>query len=106
MKTLFCIVFVLFATIVSAAPWLVCDPQAGVTSYNVTGQSFAPTVQPAIADGSIKMDLASAPSGETALLVSACFVDSIWGRYCSVSTPFTLTRPTVPPVPRLLRLAP
>jgi hypothetical protein len=40
------------------SPFLVCDPQAGVTYYTITGDSFFTGNIPAQADGSIKKDLA------------------------------------------------
>lgn len=96
----------MFVAIANAGPYLVCDPQEGVTSYNVTGQTFTDVIQPAQADGSIRMDVANAPNGDTALVINACKDDSTWGRLCSTTVPFTLSRPAPPSAPKAPRLVP
>jgi hypothetical protein len=40
-----------------AAPFLICDPQAGVTHYKLQWQGFSEQILPAQADGSLKYDL-------------------------------------------------
>lgn len=85
----------------SAAPWLVCDPQAGVTAYQVDGASWITAKVPAEPDGSLKLDVAPAPVGSTPLQVRAC---NNWGE-CSDQTPFALARPSAPSKPVGVRLS-
>lgn len=106
MKILFTIVLIFIALPVFSAPWLVCDPNPGVTSYNVVGQSFAPVIQPAQANGSLRMDVAGAPIGDTELLINGCVDNPIWGRLCSTAVPFTLQRPAPPLASGNTRLVP
>jgi hypothetical protein len=77
-----------------ASPWLICDPQTGVTSYQLTG--WTPTTVTAETNGSIRMDVASAVVGNTSLTIKACKNDAVWGVLCSTATPFVLTRPGYP----------
>ncbi len=78
------------------SPFLVCDPQAGVTSYKLTGPSWVPVTVAAQPDGSIKMDVATATVGSNVLTVAACKTDPIWGELCSSAVNFTFTRPASP----------
>ncbi len=71
--------FLLFATLSYAAPFLVCDPQTGITSYKLTGPAWAPASIPAQADGSLKLDLATSTIGSNSLTVAACIADPSWG---------------------------
>ena len=89
-----------------ANPFIVCDPQAGVTSYKVTGAAWVPPTVVAQADGSIKMDIAIAPVGTSNLTFRACIIDPIWGEQCSVTAPFSFTRPGIPTIPGGVKLAP
>lgn len=92
-KLLIVIAVLLFATSASAAPFLVCDPQAGVVGYEITGLG-EPVSFVAQADGSLKYDLASIQSGTYNLTVAAC---NMWG--CSAATaadPFTKAVPSAP----------
>ena len=75
-----------------AAPFLVCDPQAGVVGYEITGLG-EPVTFVAQADGSLKYDLASVNNGTYTLTVAAC---NMWG--CSSTAPFVFTKviPTAP----------
>ena len=98
MKTLLSIIFVLIATTVFATPFLVSDPQSGVTSYQITGWSETNVV--AQSDGSLRMDVASASVGTTPLTVKAC---NVWG--CSTTVPFVLQK-QLPSAPSQLRLVP
>lgn len=113
MKKLFSIVafllipiFLLIPVFVSAAPFLICDPQGGVTTYKLTGPPWVPVTVPAQADGSIKMDVTAATVGANALTVAACIVDPIWGEACSVYVPFEFSRPSSPVIPGGIRLLP
>ncbi len=97
MKYLLAVLLVLaMAGMAQAAPFLVCDPQAGVTSYKLTGPAWVPATSTAIADGSIRMDVAAATVGTNAITVSACKTDPIWGELCSVAVPFSWSRPVNP----------
>jgi len=107
MKKIFLIVsMVLFASTAWAAPFLVCDPQSGVTHYKVTGPAWV--VSPVIAqpDGSVKMDVAESMVGVNALSVAACISDAIWGERCSITIPFSFTRPAPPVTTSNIRLLP
>jgi hypothetical protein len=87
-----------------AAPFLICDPQAGVTSYQLTG--WTPTTVTAETNGSIRLDVATAVVGNNSLGIRACKSDPVWGQQCSSSTPFTFLRPSAPSVPSGAALAP
>jgi len=89
-----------------ASPFLVCDPQAGVTTYKLTGPAWVPTTVPAQTDGSIKMDVAASAIGANSLTVAACIADPLWGESCSAYVPFAYTRPLVPGIPADTRLSP
>ena len=100
MKTFiaFIIIF-LTATTVFATPFLISDPQAGVTSYQITG--WPETNVTAQADGSLRMDVGSAVQGTTYnLTIAAC---NVWG--CSTTVPFVLQK-QLPSAPSQLRLVP
>ena len=97
-KLLIVIAVLLFATSASAAPFLVCDPQAGVVGYEITGLG-EPVSFVAQADGSLKYDLASVPNGTYTLTVAAC---NVWG--CSSTAPFGFSKQT-PSAPAGLRIA-
>ena len=81
-----------------AAPFLVCDPQAGVVGYEITGLG-EPVTFVAQADGSLKYDLASVNNGTYTLTVAAC---NMWG--CSSTAPFSFSK-QIPAAPVGLRIA-
>jgi len=94
MKTVLSVLMILVATTVFASPFLVCDPQAGVQTYQLTGPSWVVTTPiSAQADGSIRYDVASAVVGTNSLTVRACKSDPIWGAVCSTPVPFSFVRP-------------
>lgn len=100
MKSLLIILLIcLFPMVVSAGPFLICDPQTGVTSYKITGPSWIVSPVTAQANGSLKMDVATSTVGLNSLTVSACIADPIWGEACSAAVPFAFTRPASPNVP-------
>lgn len=70
------------------SPFLVCDPQAGVETYELY---FDGAVTPAVSqpvNNAIRYDLASIPAGTHTVIAKAC---NTWG--CSESsTPFTFTK--------------
>ena len=92
-KLLLVIAFMLVASVSFASPFLVCDPQAGVVGYEITGLGDKITFI-AQQDGSLRYDLASIQSGTYNLTVAAC---NMWG--CSAATaadPFTKAVPSAP----------
>ena len=96
-KLLLVMAFMLLASTSFAAPFLVCDPQAGVVGYEITGSITANFIaQP---DGSLKYDLASAPNGENDIQIAAC---NVWG--CSSTVPFVFNK-AIPAAPAGLRIA-
>ena len=74
--------------VVLISPFLVCDPQAGITHYHVVGLGDNATVS-AQADGSIRMDLGKIAPGSYSIEVRAC--REPWG--CSDPAPFEFTKP-------------
>jgi len=93
--------------VIWAAPFMVCDPQAGVTHYNMTGPGWVPATVAAQPDGSIRMDVAAATVGSNALTVQACKTDPLWGELCSTPpTPFSFVRPAAPSPPANANLSP
>ena len=100
------IFLILFPSIAFAAPFLVCDPQTGVTHYKLTGPAWVPVSVPAQADGSIKMDVAASIVGANSMTVKACIGDPLWGELCSDAVPFAFTRPGAPVGPGGIGLAP
>ena len=95
MKKLLLILSILLLSGASyAAPFLVCDPQAGVVGYEITGLNPETVTFVAQPDGSLKYDLSSVNSGTYTLTVAAC---NMWG--CSAATaadPFTKAVPSAP----------
>ena len=81
-----------------AAPFIVCDPQAGVVGYEITGlgEPVSFVAQP---DGSLKYDLAPVQNGTYTLTVAAC---NVWG--CSSTVPFVFNK-AIPAAPAGLRIA-
>ena len=107
MKKLIALMIVLaIPVLASSSPFLVCDPQAGVTHYKMTGASWVPVSVPAQEDGSLKMDVASASVGAASLTVRACVNDPVWGEACSDAVPFGFTRPAAPSTMKGLKLSP
>ena len=88
------------------SPFLVCDPQTGVTLYKLTGPAWVPTSVPAQADGSLKMDVATSTVGSNSLTVSACWTSLEWGEQCSDVVPFVFIRPSKPIIPGNIKLKP
>ncbi len=91
--------FVLIPSLVWGSPFLICDPQTGVTSYQLTGPIWVPTTTPAQADGSIRLDVATAATGINSLTFKACKTDVTWGVLCSEAVPFVFTKPASPANP-------
>ena len=99
-KSLILLTALSLASISHSAPFLTCDPQVGVATYQVTGASWAPTSTIAQPDTTLKLDLAPAIVGTVTLQVKAC---NEWGE-CSTASPFVLTRPVAPLKPAGIRL--
>lgn len=98
---------VLMAGAVWAAPFMVCDPQAGVTHYKLTGPVWLPATSLALPDGSVHQDVGMAAAGIlNQLTIAACKVDLVWGEQCSGTVPFSFTRPSAPGVPGGVKLVP
>ena len=92
---------IFFAVKAFGSPYLVCDPQAGVSGYEVDGLGFGESTL-AEADGSIRLDLAPLINpGDYSINVRAC---NMWG--CSADTPFTFTRSPNPVESTNIRLEP
>ena len=106
MKKLLVVLFVLIPSLLWAAPFLVCDPQAGVTHYTLTGPAWVPVHPAAQVDGSLKIDVTAAGIGANALTVKACIVDAIWGEACSAAVNFSFIRPAPPVITSNTRLIP
>lgn len=81
-----------------AAPFLVCDPQEGVTHYGVTFTGQDKQVVAAQTDSSLKYDLGAVPEGENSVSVTA-IKDTAWGRLESAPAPFVFRRPGKPTPP-------
>ena len=79
-----------------------------MTSYRVTGAAWVPATVPAQADGSIKMDISTAPIGTSNLNFSACAQewDGVPGEVCSLTAPFSFTRRSAPATSTGVKLVP
>jgi hypothetical protein len=89
------------------APYLVCDPQAGVTSYRITLDPFWTVPLPAQPDGSLKADLGGVVAGNHTIAVSACWTkDVAFGEVCSATSPFTFAKPAGPSGVLNIRIVP
>lgn len=112
MKKLICLIVLLALALFTSPVWavnLVCDPQAGVTHYKISGDAFWVATQsiPAQPDGSLQSNVDAIPSGVHNIQVQACAVGVNWPtEVCSASTPFSFSKPTAPGVPTNMRLAP
>ena len=105
MRKLFFVLLVLvFASPALSNPWLVCDPQAGVTHYILTGPTWIVNPVAAQPDGSIRMDVSPSVEGMTQLTVKACKNDEVWGEQCSSVVPFEYVRPAAVAIPLRPRL--
>ena len=97
MKRLIIMALILMSPVSAfCSPFLVCDPQAAITHYKITGDPYWPGNAPAQADGSLKADLGSISMGTHNIQIAACKTDTTWGEVCSATVPFSFTRPAVP----------
>ena len=90
------IMLLLLPSIVSAAPFLICDPQAGVETYQVyqDGAEIAADV-PAEADGSLRYDLVGVVPGVYEFTAKSC---NVWGCSALSPDPFTSPGAAQPPI--------
>ena len=105
-RLLVILTILLFPVQAFCSPFLVCDPQATVTHYKITGDAFWTGNIASQADGSIRTELATIPVGVHNIAVVACRTDAIWGEACSSSAPFSFVRPGVPTIPGGIKLLP
>ena len=101
MKTLILILMlVLFPVFCFAAPFLVCDPQAGVNKYILEINTVEMPELAAEPDGSIRYDLAGIAEGDFIVRLKA---GNIWG-WSQYSDPLDFTK-TLPQTPLNLRVS-
>jgi len=105
-RLLLIMAILLFPINALCSPFLVCDPQATVTHYKITGDAFWTGNIASQADGSIRTELATIPVGVHNIAVVACRTSDGWPEVCSFATPFTFTRPGVPVIPVGVKLLP
>jgi hypothetical protein len=109
------LIFVCLVGLASAEPFLLCDPQAGVTHYKITGPAWVANLSPvysngtatgitAQADGSIRTNVSEALVGTNNITVAACNDDPLWGEACSDYVPFAFERPPAAATPTAIRL--
>lgn len=92
MKVLAIFILVLLPAVCYANPFLVCDPQAGVTKYIIELNGNETEVVMAETDGSLKYDLAGLPPGSY-IFKAKCAADYWWSDY---SDPFATAKPPAP----------
>lgn len=85
----------MLASTAYATPYLVCDPQTGVTDYQIVDGTNATVTVAAQTDGSLRRDLADITNGEHSYQVKAC---NMWG--CSEASGIVIIK-TVPKAPVL-----
>lgn len=99
MKKLLVLLVLLFAAPAWSAPFLVCDPQAGVVGYTLEG--LTTDTRAAQTDGSLKYDLEGLPNGNYTVKVVAYNVEG----WPSAATNFTFTKSS-PPAPAGVKIVP
>ena len=95
---------VLLPIMANSAPFLVCDPypttelQPTEFELNIDGGTLIISPAEALSGGgvSLKYDLQGVSVGAHTVSIRACLVDAVWGRECSIATPFAFTRPAAP----------
>ena len=98
MKRLIILAIILMAATAQASPWLVCDPQPGITGYawSMDGGPWTETPYELYDDTCAKVrDLADVSTGPHNIQVKAFTIDEIWGRQESETAPFDFARPAV-----------
>ena len=94
-----CVSFVIVSPVCDS-PFLVCDPQDGVTEYKVTLNGDPEITVPAQPDGSLSYDLAGLSEGAFTFSVKAA---NLWG--VSDPSPFSSVK-VLPQSPTSMRLSP
>lgn len=102
---MFFFLILLIPVLALAAPFLVCDPQEGVTHYGLTFAGKELEEVSAQPDGSLKYDLAVVPFGENTVTAIAIKYSETWGRIPSDPAPFSFVRPMPPLRPAGLALS-
>jgi len=104
-KLIIIVAILLFPIQALCAPFLVCDPQTGVTTYKLTGMPAPlPATVTAQTNGSLRQDMTTSPSGSFNITVAACKADILWGEVCSATVPFSFTKPSAPTTPATVKL--
>jgi hypothetical protein len=97
MKTILILALCLFPTLLFASPFLVCDPQTGVTQYTIEVKQGTAVIETATfaaqADGSGKWDLAKYAVGSYSFRLKAADAKGWWSDF---SVPFDATKGVVP----------
>ena len=101
MKILLIALCILIPTTLWAAPFIVCDPypttgiQPNEFEFVMDAQSPVYPVPETLGDGSVRLkyDVGGVSVGQHSVLVKACINDPVWGRLCSIASPFDFTRP-------------
>jgi len=94
---------VLFPVTIFATPFLICDPQAGITQYTVEVKQGAAVIETATfasqADGSAKWDLAKYAVGSYSFRLKAADAKGWWSDF---SVPFDATKGGIPGGARII----
>lgn len=92
------ILLVLMAGTAFAGPWVVCDPQVGITGYTYTldgGAWYDISYQEAVKNGvtvALVLDCTPLANGSHSMIVKSFLIDSTWGRLESIPVPFEFTK--------------
>ena len=116
MKKLILIIlsFLLMSSVVSAAPFIVCDPylptEMQPTSFVLIIDGGSPiSVSPSSFTGGVGLileyDVGGVAVGSHTVKIKACVTDSVWGEACSAEVPFVFTKPATPSLPKGISLS-
>lgn len=88
-KVVIVVLVVLFwvGVAVAAGPYVKTQPQVGVVSCTITGDTFFAGPYTPLADGSVKVDLAGISTGSHTITANVC---NLWG--CLSSDPFVFNK--------------
>ena len=91
--------FLMGPAIPAQAVKIICDPQAGITSYKMMPKAesvwIPPASTPAQPDGSLSLVIDNIPAGKSDIEVAACVGEgSVWEK-CSPFVPFGFTKPGI-----------
>lgn len=94
------------ATTTYAAPFIVADVAAGVTSCGVVLDAQS-KIKITVVAAQCKFDVGNVTNGTHTVTMTAIIDDAAWGGQESApSAPFTFAKPAAPSVPSNLRLTP